>query len=41
MIGGLEERLVQARQTILESTSLQNLLDERDQRLQSQVMYFI
>jgi hypothetical protein len=41
VIGGLEGRLEQARQAILESTSLQDLLDERDQRLQSQVMYFI
>jgi Rrf2 family protein len=41
VIGGLEGRLGQARQAILEGTSLQDLLDERDQRLQSQVMYFI
>jgi Rrf2 family protein len=41
VIGGLEGRLEQARQAILEGTSLQDLLDERDQRLQSQVMYFI
>jgi Rrf2 family protein len=41
VIGGLEGRLEQARQAILESTSLQDLLDERDQRLQSQVMFFI
>ena len=30
-----------AREAILASTSLQDLLDDRDQRLQSQVMYFI
>jgi hypothetical protein len=41
VIGGLEGRLGEARQAILEGTSLQDLLDERDQRLQSQVMYFI
>jgi Rrf2 family protein len=41
VIGGLEGRLEQARQEILEGTSLQDLLDERDLRLQSQVMYFI
>jgi len=41
VIGGLQERLEQARQAILEGTSLQDLLDERDQRLQSQVMFFI
>jgi Rrf2 family protein len=41
VIGGLQERLEQARQAILAGTSLQDLLEERDQRLQSQVMYFI
>ena len=41
VIGGLQERLEQARQTILAGTSLQDLLEDRDQRLQSQVMYFI
>ena len=41
VIGALQLRLEAARQTILESTTLQGLLDERDQRLQSQVMYFI
>jgi Rrf2 family protein len=41
VIGGLQERLAAARQGILDATSLQELLDERDQKLQSQVMYFI
>lgn len=41
VIGGLEERLEQARSAILEGTSLLDLLDERDRRLQSQLMYFI
>ena len=41
VIGGLQERLEKARQAILEGTSLQDLLDDRDLRLKSQVMYFI
>lgn len=41
VIGSLEQRLEQARHRILESTTLATLLEERDQRLQSQVMYFI
>ena len=41
VIAGLQERLEEARQSILAGTTLQDLLDERDQRLQSQVMYFI
>jgi Rrf2 family protein len=41
VIGGLQQRLEQAREAILANTSLQDLLDDRDQRLQSQVMYFI
>jgi Rrf2 family protein len=41
VIQGLEERLETARLGILEATTLQELLDDRDRRLQSQVMYFI
>ena len=41
VIGSLEQRLSGAVRSILEGTTLQELLDERDQRLQSQVMYFI
>lgn len=41
VIQGLDASLEAARQAILEATTLQQLLDERDQRLQSQVMYFI
>jgi len=41
VIGTLEDRLEAARLGILEATTLQALLDERDQKLQSQVMYFI
>lgn len=41
VIQGLQSRLEAARQAILDATTLQELLDERDQRLQSQVMYFI
>ena len=41
VIQALQERLDGARQAILEATTLQQLLDERDRRLQSQVMYFI
>ena len=41
VIGGLEDRLEEARSAILEGTSLLDLLDERDRRLQSQLMYFI
>ena len=41
VIQGLEEQLDAARRGILDATSLQELLDDRDRRLQSQVMYFI
>jgi Rrf2 family protein len=41
VLAGLEHRLEQARQTILEGTTLQELLDQRDRLAQSQVMYYI
>jgi hypothetical protein len=37
----LEERLDQARQGILEGTTLQELLEQRDHLVQAQAMYFI
>lgn len=37
----LEERLEQARRAILEGSTLQELLDQRDQMAQAQAMYFI
>jgi Rrf2 family protein len=37
----LEERLDQARREILEGSTLQQLLDQRDQLAQAQAMYFI
>lgn len=37
----LEDHLERARTTLLAGTTLQGLLEERDQRLQAQVMYFI
>ena len=37
----LEERLDQARREILEGSTLQQLLDQRDQLAQAQSMYFI
>ena len=37
----LEDRLEHARTALLAGTNLQDLLEERDQRLQAQVMYFI
>jgi hypothetical protein len=37
----LEERLEEARRGILSGTTLQDLLDERDELVQSQAMYFI
>jgi Rrf2 family protein len=41
VLDALALQLEEARQTLLEATSLQDLLDQRDARLQSQVMYFI
>ncbi len=37
----LEDQLESARTALLAGTTLQDLLEERDQRLQAQVMYFI
>jgi Rrf2 family protein len=37
----LEDQLDSARTALLDGTTLQDLLEERDQRLQAQVMYFI
>lgn len=37
----LEDQLERARTALLAGTTLQELLEERDQRLQAQVMYFI
>jgi Rrf2 family protein len=37
----LEDQLERARTALLAGTTLQDLLEERDQRLQAQVMYFI
>lgn len=41
VVRGLEQQLADARQQILEATTLQDLLDRRDQLAQSQAMYFI
>ncbi len=41
VLGRLEERLEQASHAILASTTLQDLLDQRDQLAQAQAMYFI
>jgi Rrf2 family protein len=41
VLGRLEERLEQASQSILATTTLQELLDQRDQLAQAQAMYFI
>ncbi|MFM7086852.1 MAG: RrF2 family transcriptional regulator [Cyanobium sp.] len=41
VLSGLEERLDRARRSILEGTTLQDLLDQRDQLVQAQGMYFI
>jgi hypothetical protein len=37
----LAERLEQARRAVLEASTLQDLLDQRDQLAQAQAMYFI
>lgn len=41
VLAQLEAQLLQARQHLLESTTLQDLLDRRNQICQSQLMYFI
>lgn len=41
VLGTLEDRLEASRVAILGGTSLQDLLDQRDQLVQAQVMYFI
>lgn len=41
VLGTLEDRLESARTAILGGTTLQDLLDQRDQLVQAQVMYFI
>lgn len=41
VLASLEDRLESARSTILGGTTLQDLLDQRDQLVQAQVMYFI
>ena len=41
VMAALEDRLEAARIAILSGTSLQDLLDQRDQRIQAQAMYFI
>ena len=41
VLTSLENRLESARTTILGGTTLQDLLDQRDQLVQAQVMYFI
>jgi hypothetical protein len=41
VLSSLENRLEAARSDILIGTSLQDLLDQRDQLVQAQVMYFI
>ena len=41
VLTALDERLEAARRSILTSTSLQDLLDQRDALVQSQAMYFI
>jgi Rrf2 family protein len=41
VLASLEERLEASRVAILEGTSLQDLLDQRDALMQAQTMYFI
>lgn len=41
VLASLEDRLENARAGILSGTTLQDLLDQRDQLVQAQVMYFI
>ena len=41
VLGGLEQQLEAERRQILGSTSVQDLLDRRDQLVQAQAMYFI
>ena len=41
VVRGMEQQLADAHQRILEATTLQDLLDRRDQLAQSQAMYFI
>jgi Rrf2 family protein len=41
VLSALQERMDQARAGILSSTSLQDLLEQRDHRIQAQAMYFI
>jgi len=41
VLASLQGRLEDARSSILGGTTVQDLLDQRDQRLQAQVMYFI
>ena len=41
VIDALAEELARTRLAQLESTTLANLLEQRDQRLQAQAMYFI
>lgn len=41
VVRGLEQQLAEAHHRILEATTLQDLLDRRDQLVQSQAMYFI
>ncbi len=41
VVRGLEQQLLDTHQRILESTTLQDLLDRRDALAQSQAMYFI
>jgi hypothetical protein len=41
VLASLEDRLEATRVAILEGTSLQDLLDQRDALMQAQTMYFI
>ena len=41
VLSAMEDRLEEARSTILGGTTLQDLLDQRDQLMQAQAMYFI
>jgi hypothetical protein len=41
VLASLEEELAQTRQRLLQETTLQDLLDQRNSLAQSQVMYFI
>ena len=41
VLATLEDHLENARTALLAGTTLQDLLDQRDQRMQAQVMYFI